>query len=135
MLAGSADGQPIPKDPAVVPPVPQMLTCPSGRRGAIPNFSRATWTGDNLAYVGVELERPADKGNRLWLTDAEFAKRLAEAKKSDADKNDFDAHLMPDNTIGLAAWLQASSFGTADLADRQSCERPPAAVDTQGSNT
>lgn len=75
-----------------------------------PDF-RATWSGDNLSYVGVELERPADKGNRLWLTDAEFGKRLAEAKKSDADKTDFGAHLMPDNTIGLAAWLQASSYG------------------------
>ena len=109
VLAVSAGGQPVPKDPTAVPPIPGTYV-PKRTPWGDPDF-RATWTGDNLAYAGVEFERHAEQGNRLWLTDAEFAKRLAEAKKSDADKTDFDAHLMPDNTIGLAAWLQASSYG------------------------
>ncbi|MGZ3171643.1 MAG: hypothetical protein ACXWI4_01380 [Croceibacterium sp.] len=108
-LAAPCVGQRAPADLTSVPPVPNTYV-PKKTPWGDPDF-RATWTGDNLANVGVELERPADKGNRLWLTDEEFAKRLAKAKKSDSDKTDFDAHLMPDNTIGLAAWLQASPFG------------------------
>jgi hypothetical protein len=74
-----------------------------------PDFS-ATWTSDNFSNVGVYFERPKEQGNRLWLTDAEFAKRLAEAKKSDEDKTDFGAHFMPENTVGLAAWLRSTPF-------------------------
>jgi hypothetical protein len=98
-----------PADPTSVPPVPRAYV-PKKTAWGDPDF-RATWTGDNLAYVGVELERDAKQGDRLWLSDEGFAKRIAEAEKSDADKTDFDAHLMPDNTIGLAAWLRTSSFG------------------------
>jgi hypothetical protein len=75
-----------------------------------PDF-RAVWSGDNLPYAGIYFERPKEQGDRLELSDEGFAKRLADAKKSDADKDDINAHLMPDNTVGLAAWIQASRFG------------------------
>ena len=69
---------------------------------------RATWTLGRIADAGIPLERPADMGDRRWLTDAEFVKRLAAAKKSDADyQEDVDAN----GTRGLAAWLLASPFG------------------------
>ena len=97
-----------PADLTAVPPVPTTYV-PEKTPWGDPDFS-ATWTSDNFSYVGVSFERPKDMGNRLWLTDVEYAKRLAEAQKSDADKTDFGAHLMPDNTVGLAAWLQATPF-------------------------
>jgi len=108
-LAGSAQAEKTPEDLTVVPPVPTTYV-PKRTPWGDPDF-RATWSGDRLAYAGVDFERPADKGKRLWLTDEEYAKRLAEAKKSDADKDDVNAHLMPDNTIGLAAWMQSTPFG------------------------
>jgi hypothetical protein len=72
---------------------------------------RGIWTGDQFSYVGVELERPAEQGRRLWLTEAEFAKRLADARESDADKTEINGHLMPGGSGALATWLQASTYG------------------------
>jgi hypothetical protein len=108
-LAAPGLSQKAPTDLTSVPPIPNTYV-PKKTPWGDPDF-RATWTGDNLAYVGIELERPAEDGNRLWLTDAEFAKRLEQAQKSDADRTDFGAHLMPDNTVGLAAWLRSSAYG------------------------
>ena len=72
-----------------------------------PDF-RATWTMDRIADAEIPPERSIDRGDRLWLTDAEFAKRLEAARKSDAGfKNEVDAN----GTVGLAQWLQATPFG------------------------
>jgi hypothetical protein len=68
---------------------------------------RATWTMGRIVEAGIPLERPPAMGNRAWLTDAEFAQRLAEAKKSDAGyQQDIDAN----GTAGLAAWIAATPF-------------------------
>lgn len=124
-LAAQSVAEKPPADPTTVPPVPTAYV-PKKTAWGDPDF-RATWTGDNLAYAGVDFERGEKLGNRLWLTDEEFAKRLAEAKKSDADKTDLNAHLMPDNTLGLAVWLQASSFGrrTSMIVDPANGRLPP----------
>ena len=94
-LAAPCEGEKAPADLTSVPPVPKPYV-PKKTPWGDPDLS-ATWTSDNFSYVGVEFERPKEQGNRLWLTDAEFAKRLAEAQKSDADKTDFGAHLVPEN--------------------------------------
>jgi hypothetical protein len=108
LLAAPCPAEKPPADLTAVPPVPHTYV-PKKTPWGDPDFS-ATWTSDNFSYVGVFFERKKELGNRLWQTDEEYAKRLAEAKKSDADKTDFGAHLMPDNTVGLAAWIEATPF-------------------------
>lgn len=88
-----------------------------------PDFS-ATWTLEPLADAGIPLERATAQGNRVWLTDEEFAKRLEAARKSDAEyREDLDAH----GTAGLAAWLQATPFGrrTSLIVDPANGRLPP----------
>ena len=71
-----------------------------------PDF-RATWTSERVAEAGIPLERPLEMGERALLKDAEFAKRLEAAKKSDAGyRDDLDAN----GTAGLAAWVRAKPF-------------------------
>jgi hypothetical protein len=71
-----------------------------------PDF-RATWTTDRITEAGIPLERAVAQGNRLWLTDEEFAQRLDEAKKSDAGyQEDVDAN----GTVSLAQWVQSTRF-------------------------
>jgi hypothetical protein len=108
-VAAPGAGSKPPANLTAVPPVPNSYV-PKKTPWGDPDF-RATWSGDNLTYVGVYLERRKEQGKRLWLTDEEFAKRLAEAKKSDADKTDFGAHLMPENSVGLAGWLERTPYG------------------------
>jgi hypothetical protein len=72
-----------------------------------PDF-RATWTLERIADAGIPLERPPEQGNRGRLTDAEFAKRLEAARKSDKS---YQENVDADGTKGLAAWLEATPFG------------------------
>ena len=66
-----------------------------------PDF-RATWTMERVAEAGIPLERPPETGNRAWLNDEEFAKRLDAAKKSDAGfREDVDANGTPASRRGF----------------------------------
>jgi hypothetical protein len=68
---------------------------------------RATWTSDRISEADIPLERPEAAGTRLLMTDAEFAKRLDDAKKSDASyQEDVDAN----GTVSLAQWVQSAPF-------------------------
>jgi hypothetical protein len=79
---------------------------PSRTAWGDPDF-RATWTMDRIADAGIPLERSLAQGNRAWLTDEEFARRLEAAQKSDAGyMEDVDAN----GTVGLAQWLQSTPF-------------------------
>jgi len=71
-----------------------------------PDFS-ATWTSARTAEAEIPLERPTEMGNRAWLNDAEFAKRLAAAEKSDAG---FSQTVDADGTAGLAQWVRTTPF-------------------------
>jgi hypothetical protein len=96
------------KGPIDVTIVPAVRTSyvPNKTAWGDPDFS-ATWTNDRVAQAGIPLERPEAMGDRAWLTDEEFAKRLAAAKKSDAEyRETVDA----DGTVGLARWLQSTPF-------------------------
>ena len=71
-----------------------------------PDF-QATWTLEPIYNAGIPLQRAPEQGNRLWLTDAEFAKRLEAARKSDAGyREDVNAA----GTAGLADWVRSAPF-------------------------
>ena len=71
-----------------------------------PDF-RATWTSDRISEADIPLERPESSGTRLLLTDAEFAQRIEEAKKSDASYRD---DVGASGTVSLAQWVQSAPF-------------------------
>ncbi len=101
----TALAQTVQADPTIVPPVPTSYV-PNKTAWGDPDFS-ATWTNDRVAEADIPLERPEAMGNRAWLTDEEFAKRLEAAKKSDAG---YQETVDADGTVGLAQWLQATPF-------------------------
>ncbi len=84
LLAGptGAVAQQPPADLSVLPPVPTTYT-PKRTPWGDWDF-RSTWTIENIAAAHVLFERPKQFGDRFWVTDEEFAKRLASAKGSDA---------------------------------------------------
>ena len=98
--------QQAPSDPTVLPPVPTTFT-PKKTPWGDYDF-RGTWPIENINAAHILFQRPKVFGNRYWLTDAEFAKRLAAAQKSDTN---FSAELNARGTQGLAPWLQGSSLG------------------------
>jgi hypothetical protein len=94
--------------PARSPAVPPVSTHyrPKKTAWGDPDF-RAVWTTDRISEAGIPLQRPEASGDHAWLTDAEFAKRLEAARKSDGSyREDVDAN----GTIGLAGWVQAAAF-------------------------
>jgi hypothetical protein len=100
-----APAQPVPADLTAPPVVPTSYR-PAKTAWGDPDFS-ATWTGDRASEIDIPRERPAEMGSRAWLTEAEFAKRLEAAEKSDAGyQEDVDAS----GTVGLARWARSSPF-------------------------
>jgi hypothetical protein len=117
MLAGSSASmaQQAPKDLSVLPAVPTTYT-PKKTAWGDWDFS-AQYTIDNIASARILFERPQAFGGRYWVTDEEFAKRLAAAKGSDANESsglDANGHaksLNAGGTEGQVAWMQHDSFG------------------------
>ncbi len=101
---GAAAQQP-PKDLSRLPPVPTSFT-PKKTAWGDYDFS-GIWPIENLNGARILFQRPKQFGNRFWVTDAEFAKRLAAAQKSDSA---FSAELQSRGTKGLAHWVQTSDF-------------------------
>jgi hypothetical protein len=88
-----------------------------------PDF-RGTWPVEQINPAGIPLERPTAFGDRLLMTDEEFAERLEAAKRSDEGyRNEVGA----DGTVGLADWLLASPFGrrTSQIVDPADGRLPP----------
>jgi len=84
MLATAAPvcGQSRPADLTVLPPTPTTYT-PKKTAWGDWDFS-GTWPIENVAGARILFQRPKGFGNRVWLTDAEHAKRVANAVKSDS---------------------------------------------------
>ena len=100
-----AAAQRAPADLSVLPPVPTTYT---PRRTPWGDYDfRGTWPIEDINAAHILLQRPKQFGDRFWVTDAEFAKRLAAAKKSDAA---FNTGLSSRGTQGLAHWMETSSF-------------------------
>jgi hypothetical protein len=104
-----------PADLTVLPPVPTTYT-PKKTPWGDWDF-RATWTIENIANARILFERPKQFGNRYWVTDEEFAKRLAAAKGSDANESSgLDANgkaksMNAGGTEGQVKWMESDSFG------------------------
>jgi len=69
---------------------------------------RGTWPMQNVNDARIPLVRPEAMGTRVWLTDEEFAERVAAAEASDAA---FSVEIDGDGSAGLAAWLRTSRLG------------------------
>ena len=121
LLAPAAAAQDVPADLTVLPPVPSSYATPKTEWGD-PDL-RATYTLDMINNGRIAFQRPNEFGARVWLTDAEFAKRLEAAKASDA------AYTVENSrgTKGLAAWMRAEPFArrTSMLVRPASGKLPP----------
>jgi hypothetical protein len=100
-----AAAQQPPANLSVLPPVPTDFT-PKKTPWGDYDF-RGVWPIDNINTGHILFQRPKAFGNRFWLTDAEYAKRLAAAQKSDSS---FAQGVNARGTQGLVHWVQTSPF-------------------------
>ncbi|MBO9574219.1 MAG: hypothetical protein J7494_00640 [Sphingobium sp.] len=100
-----AAAQAPPADLTLLPPVSQSYV-PARTAWGDPDF-RGTFPLENIDLSRIRLTRPKEFGNRVWVTDAEFATRLETARKSDAA---YSTELGGRGTKGLAPWMEKSSF-------------------------
>jgi hypothetical protein len=100
-------------------PASRMARTPWGD----PDF-RGTWPVQNINDARIPFERPAAMAERPWLTEEEFADRLAAAERSDASYSD---DIDSDGTRGLAEWVRSSRTGhaTSLLVDPPDGRLPP----------
>ncbi len=107
LLAGAtaAAAQPVPADLTALPPVPKGYA-PARTPWGDPDF-RGTFPLENIDLARIQLVRPKEFGNRVWVTNEEFTARLATAKKSDAA---YSAELGGRGTKGLAQWMETTGF-------------------------
>jgi hypothetical protein len=97
----SADG-----DPAAAPIVEPGYTVARTEWGD-PDL-RGTWPVQTINDARIPLERPTAAESRAWLTEAEFAERLAAAERSDAA---YSVEIDGDGSVGLGTWLRSSRLG------------------------
>lgn len=118
-LAAPAAAQDVPADLTVMPPVPTDFAPPRTSWGE-PDL-RGTWPIDNIA--SLPMNRPAQFGNRFWLTDEEYAARQAQAGGSDARYAAEDES----GTIGMGHWVESDASGrrTSLLVSPASGQLPP----------
>lgn len=100
-----AVAQPAPVDLTVMPPVPKTYV-PRKTLWGDPDF-RGTYPLEPIDQSHIRLTRPKEFGNRFWVTDAEYAARLAAAKKSDAA---YSSEYGGGGTKDLARWVEATGF-------------------------
>ena len=116
LLAGpsGAVAQQRPADLTKLPPVPTTYT-PKKTPWGDWDF-RSTWTIENIGAAHILFERPLQFGNRFWVTDEEFAKRMAAAKSSDSsfttgtDASGKATSTNARGTQGQVKWMQTDPF-------------------------
>ena len=113
-LGATALAQQPPKDLTVLPP-PSTAYTPAKTAWGDWDF-RGTWPIENIASAHILFERPLQFGNRYWVTDEEFQKRLNAAKRSDASFStgtDEKGNVKSTNaggTEGMVKWMQTDPF-------------------------
>jgi hypothetical protein len=107
LLASSALAQQPPADPTTLPPPATSFT-PAKTPWGDYDF-RGTWPIEHINASRILFQRPKSYGNRYWLTDAEFAKRLAAAERSDSNFGQGQG-VNASGTKGLADWVKSSLF-------------------------
>jgi len=127
MLATAAPvcGQSRPADLTVLPPTPTTYT-PKKTAWGDWDFS-GTWPIENVAGARILFQRPKGFGNRVWLTDAEHAKRVANAVKSDSGYSPDTSIEQQAGTQGQADWTRHSDFSwrTSLLVSPKNGQLPP----------
>lgn len=103
LSASPAAAQAVPADLTTMPPVPTDYK-PKKTSWGDPDL-RGTWPIDNIA--NLPMNRPAQFGDRFWLTDEENAARLAQAARSDA------AYAAEDKSgkMGMGHWVESDASG------------------------
>jgi hypothetical protein len=114
-----------PADLTVLPPVPTVYT-PAKTPWGDWDF-RGIWPIDNVADSRILFQRPKSYGDRVWLTDAEHAKRLANAEKSDAGYSADTSIERQGGSQGLAEWTKNADFSwrTSLLVSPKDGRLPP----------
>ncbi|GAA0283169.1 hypothetical protein GCM10009127_25750 [Alteraurantiacibacter aestuarii] len=102
-LSAPVNAQAVPDDLTVMPPVPTDYQ-PARTAWGDPDL-RGMFPIDNIA--SLPMQRPANFGDRFWLTEEEYAQRAAQAGRSDA------AYAAEDEsgTIGMGHWVESDSSG------------------------
>ena len=113
LLAASsapAAAQARPADLETLPPVPTDYT-PGKTAWGDWDFT-GTWPIERLNEGRILFQRPSQYGNRFWVTDEEFQRRLEAARGNDgrftnANENGIGAA----GTAGLEEWFSGTDFG------------------------
>jgi hypothetical protein len=100
---GAAIAQDDSFDLTVLQPIPKNFDPPKTAWGD-PDL-RGTWPIDNIA--SLPLQRPANYGDRFYLTDEEFAQRQAQSDRSDQAYDAEDEQ----GKIGMGHWVESDSSG------------------------
>jgi len=106
--AASAQVQ-VPADLTELPP-PSTDYTPEKTSWGDYDFS-ATYQIEFINNARILFQRPEVFGNRAWITDAEFVKRLAAAERSDGNFSAEGQGVNASGTEGLAEWLKSSQMG------------------------
>lgn len=126
MLAGTtaATAQQRPADLTALPPTPTDYTPKKTPWGDWD--LRGIWPIENIASTRILFQRQKSYGNRLWVTDEEHAKRVANAQRSDGGY-DPEGGLNAGGTQGLAEWVKTSPFAkrTSMLVKPADGQLPP----------
>jgi len=119
LSSGPATAQAVPADLTVMPSVPTDYQ-PKKTAWGDPDL-RGTWPIDNIA--SLPMNRPANFGNRFWLTEEEFAARQAQANRSDQA---YDAEDKA-GRIGMGHWVESDASGrrTSLLVEPATGQLPP----------
>jgi hypothetical protein len=98
-----------PADLTLLPPVPTDYNPPKTSWGDY-NFSH-TYQYEFLNNMRILMQRPKVFGNRVWLTDEEFQRRLTAAERSDSSFSAEGTGVNTPGTQGLADFIKNSSLG------------------------
>ena len=108
-LAAPAPAQERPADLTELPPVPTDYT-PEKTAWGDWDFS-ATYQIEFMNAGRILFQRPPAYGNRVWVDDEEFARRLAAAERSDSNYSPEGQGINYPGSKGLAEWMRTSPFG------------------------
>ena len=119
LAAGPASAQAVPDDLTVMPPVPTDYQRTKTAWGD-PDL-RGTWPIDNIA--SLPMNRPAQFGDRFWLTEEENAARLQQIERA---AQAYDAEDRA-GRIGMGHWVESNSSGrrTSLLVSPATGQLPP----------
>jgi len=114
-----------PADLTYLPPTPTDFT-PNKTPWGDWDF-RGTWPIENLPATSILFQRMKGYGDRVWITDEEHAKRVANAEGSDSRFSNEGQGLNVGGTEGLADWVENSNFSwrTSMLVSPKDGQLPP----------